>query len=415
MKEKIAIVGAGISGISAAYFLQKKYDVTLFERNSYFGGHSNTADINVRGKSIAVDTGFIVFNERTYKNLVPFFDLLGVESYASDMSFGAFIEEDNIEYSGASLKGLFAQPKNFIRLEFWKMLFSIVKFNRVAQHKTTEELADITLEDLLHNIGVSDSFKKWYLYPMVGAIWSTPVGDLADFPALTFTQFFKNHGLLTIFDQPQWYTVKGGSREYVKKALESIHKYQACPVTKITRGDNFVDVETKKGCERFDQVVFACPANCILPLLDQPTSDEKKILSAFGYSKNNVYLHCDAAFMPTRQSAWSSWNYFATPHGALGVTYWMNKLQNLDTDQNIFVTLNPQQSPKKDHVFKEVTYFHPILNQKAIKAQEEISNIQGKNRTWYCGSYQRYGFHEDGIWSTLRVVNALEVKAPWQT
>ena len=415
--KNIAIIGAGISGIAAAYLLKNKYNVTIFESNSYFGGHSNTIMMSINNKNIPVDTGFIVFNQLTYPNLINFFKELGVKTYKSEMSFGITIGEGEIEYSGSSFNKFFAQRKNFFNRSFWRMALDILRFNKHASTINLFNIMDVTLEEYVTNLNLSEEFKNWYLYPMAGAIWSTPLEKVGSFPAHSFLQFFRNHGLLKIIDQPQWYTVWGGSKEYVSLALKSekITKYKNCSVKSVKRLENNISISTQsEGDFVFDQIIFATPAYKTLEILDTPSSEEQDILKCFDYSDNIAYLHSDPSFMPERKNVWSSWNYFNSNQNGFGVTYWMNKLQSLPTKQNIFVTLNPLKIPSPSLTCQKIYYQHPQFDKKAINAQERISEIQGINNTWFCGSYQGYGFHEDGFLSALKVVNQLGVKASWQ-
>lgn len=411
----IAIIGSGISGSAAAYLLKDRYEVTLFEKNHYFGGHSNTIDMSLQGKDVPVDTGFIVFNHQTYPNVVFFFKHLGIDTIQSNMSFGVSIDNGLIEYCGSSLSQFFAQRKNIVNPRFIRMGLDILKFNNRAL-ETLNKSENQTIDDLINTLGLSQSFKEWYLYPMAGAIWSTSVRDIGSFPARTMVQFFHNHGLLTITNHPQWYTVKGGSRTYIEKALNfsEIKKVLNADVREVERDTSGVKITTHDGNSYdFDAVIFASPAHKTLEMIKSPTSDENSILGQFKYSPNTAYLHQDCSLMPENKRAWASWSYFNSS-SSMSLTYWMNQLQTLDTDEQVFVTLNPYDPPKKDLTHRVIHYEHPIFDQPAIDAQDSIPLLQGKMNTWYCGAYQGYGFHEDGLLSTLRVVNALGVKAPWQ-
>lgn len=296
------------------------------------------------------------------------------------------------------------------------MGLDILKFNKQSLSLCLESMGEVTLEDYITQRGLSDSFKKNYLYPMAGAIWSTPTEQIGKFPASPFLQFFKNHGLLTVTNHPQWYTVSGGSVEYVKRALESskIKKIKACPIHSVKRIKKGVLLKTLQDEQKFDIAILATPANISHKILDEKSPSEDKVLGSFGYTRNIVYLHSDRQFMPKNEKAWASWNYFTTQKNSVGVTYWMNLLQKLPTPHHLFVTLNPETPPAENLTYKKIIYYHPLFNQDAIDAQKEIPSLQGKGGVYFCGSYQRYGFHEDGIFSALNVVNDLGIQAPWQ-
>jgi len=414
--EKIAIIGSGISGIAASYFLHEKYDVTLFESNAYFGGHSHTVEIFLEGKTVPVDTGFIVFNKRTYPNLVEFFKQLDIDIAPSAMSFAVSAENGGFEYCGASLSKFFVQRKHLISPKFWKFGLEILKFNKYCMEQDLGCLSHLSLEEFLDNLGVSEDFKTYYLYAMAGAIWSTPLNQVLQYPAKTLLTFFKNHGLLTLLDQPQWYTVRNGSRVYVEKALQAsgVKKSLNCAVKSVVRQENQVIIKTEDSEATFNKVLFATPADITLRLLEMPTAQERDVLQNFRYTKNQAYLHTDHTLMPKRRNAWASWNSVLSEQNESSLSYWMNSLQPLETDTDVFVTLNPDKTPRDELCYQKLTYYHPLFDQKAINAQSRIQSLQGINNTWFCGSYQRYGFHEDGIWSALRVVNDLGVRAKWQ-
>lgn len=414
--KKIAIVGSGISGLTCSYLLKDKYEVSLFEASDYFGGHSNTVSIDIMGKNIPVDTGFIVFNHLTYPNLIEFFKELNVSTKRSDMSFGISIDNGTLEYCGSSINRFFAMRKNIFNVQFIKLAFEITRFNKHAAQVNVDSIHNLSLEEYIAKLGLSINFRNWYLYPMTGAIWSTPVDKVGLMPASTFITFFRNHGLLSVTNHPQWYTVDGGSSCYVAKALASdkIIKKINSPVINVWRQNDKIKIATSEQKLEFDHIIFASPAHKTHAILKDASQAEHDILSQFKYSKNIAYLHRDPSLMPKNKRAWASWNYFNSSHGGVGVTYWMNALQKLDTNENIFVTLNPALPPDKDLTYKIISYEHPIFDQQSVTAQSKINQIQGQNNTWFCGSYWRYGFHEDGIWSALRVVNSLGVKAKWQ-
>lgn len=414
---KYAIIGSGISGLSAAYALHNAgHDITLYEKNDYLGGHSRTIDLKIDNKSIPVDTGFIVFNYRNYPHLTALFDHLKAPVEKSDMSFGADIANGWLQYSS---KNIFKRFQNLLRPAYWKMLFDVIKFNRRAEDYL-EKSADITIRQCLDELGLGVWFRNYYLQAMGAAIWSCPISKIEEFPAKTFVRFFKNHGLLTINDHPQWYTVTGGSREYVKILSESFaDKIKlSCGVGKVVRNDKGVIVHAEDGSQDiFDEVVFGCHADQALKMIEKPTAQEKEILSAFTYQDNKVVVHSDLNFMPSDKSCWASWVYLSDNRhdksGNVSLSYWMNNLQNLDTDTSIIITLNPSQNPQSSLTYNTHHFDHPVFDRGAIDAQEKIGDIQGSDKFWFVGAYQRYGFHEDGILSTARVLEKMDIKTPW--
>ncbi len=416
---KIAIIGSGISGIGCAYFLNKKYDITLFEKNNYVGGHANTATIDYADQIISVDTGFIVYNFKTYDNLKPFFEELKVPIIKSQMSFGISIK-NGLEYSGQSLSGLFAQKKNLLSPKFLKMLFDIAKFNKAAiKIVEAEKFDDQTLENFINLLNLGEYFKKYYLLPMTAAIWSCPVGLMKNYPAKTFLRFFYNHGLLTVTQQPQWYTVEGGSKEYIKRATQNFAdkiKLNCGVKTVFQNSDSgFTVIDKNDQKYQFDKVIFACHGDESLQILQDANSDEKAILSKFKYSQNQAVLHCDFSQMPSNKKAWASWVYLsANQENQISLSYWMNNLQNISEQFPLFVTLNPITKIKDELTFGTYNYTHPIFDLEAILAQEKLPEIQGKRGVYFCGAHFRYGFHEDGLLSALNVANQLGVKASWQ-
>ena len=419
--QKIAIIGSGISGLASAYFLSDKFQVKLYEKNDYLGGHSNTVDVDYAGKKIAVDTGFIVFNHQTYPNLKAFFELLDVAYEKSQMSFSVKIDKGRIEYAGTNLASVFAQFKNVFNWRFLQMLVDILRFNKEAQNILEKEFdPSYKLENLLDDLRLKDYFRNYYLLPMSGAIWSCPLETMLAYPAQSFVRFFKNHGLLSVADQPQWYTVTGGSREYVKKIAAKIGANSISlndAVISVEREESRILVQSKKGEETFDHVLFACHGNQVLPILKNPTSQEKEILSNFSYQPNLAVLHCDTSIMPNHKKAWASWVYGKNgdqKNESIAITYWMNNLQNIDKNYPLFVTLNPNQEIASDKIFAKFNYEHPIFDEAAVSSQNKINEIQGLDRIYFCGAYQKYGFHEDGISSALSALKQLGVVAPWQ-
>lgn len=421
-KKSIAVIGSGISGLSSAYFLSDQYRVKLFEKNNYLGGHSNTVTVDYDGMNIAVDTGFIVFNHQTYPNLKNFFELMGVECNKSNMSFAVKIDGGKFEYAGTNLRSVFAQLKNALNPLFWLMLKDVIFFNKKAELILDKAFnPSYSLGQFLDELGMRSYFRKFYLLPMSGAIWSCPLETMMNYPAQSFVRFFKNHGLLSVSNQPQWYSVKGGSIEYVKKIANKLGNSISLDdeVLSVTRSDNGVLVKSKKGEECFDFVLFASHGDQILKILKNPSQKEKEIFSAFSYQRNLAVLHRDSSVMPNAKKAWASWVYSKNEKqdkksNEISVSYWMNNLQNIDKKFPLFVTLNPSENIAEDKIFRRFLYDHPIFNDQAIESQSRIEEIQGFDRIYFCGAYQKYGFHEDGISSAIAAINHLDVWAPWQ-
>ncbi len=416
---KIAVVGTGISGMSAAWLLSHAHDVTVFERLPRLGGHSNTVDVPAAAGPLPVDTGFIVYNEATYPNLTALFAHLGVETKLSEMSFAVSLDGGRLEYSGGvDLGGLFAQRRNLVRPRFWSMLGDLRRFYATAP-RHAGALGGVTLGEYLAREKYGAPFREDHLLPMAAAIWSAPVDAMLDYPAEAFIRFFENHGLLKLTNRPVWRTVAGGSRAYVERLMRRLEGRIRCgsPVRALHRDAEGVDVEDGDGrVERFDHVVVAAHADEALAMLKDPSPDESRLLGAFGYSRNLAILHRDPALMPTRRKVWASWNYIgaACSTERLSVSYWMNRLQGLPPGDDIFVTLNPGQPPRKDSIVKSEIYEHPVFNAAAIAAQRELWSLQGERRTWFCGAYFGAGFHEDGLQAGLAVAEALGgVRRPW--
>jgi predicted NAD/FAD-binding protein len=419
-RKTIAIIGSGISGLGAAYLLAPHYAITVYEKNAYAGGHSRTLEVATPDGTVAVDTGFIVFNYRNYPLLTGLFEHLNVPVAKSDMSFGASINGGWLEYGTQHLSNLFAQKRNLLRPEFWRMIVDILRFNRQARRYLASDPA-VTLGECLDALGMGAWFREYFLLAMGGAIWSTPLEHMLKFPAATFVRFFENHGLLTVNDQPQWYTVTGGSREYVKRLTAPFQQNirLGCGGAKIIREAESVTVmDTQGGSARYDAVVFACHADEALAMIDRPTDAERRILSAFTYQPNRAVLHSDTRFMPKRKGAWASWVYLCeSAHDAkpcVSLTYWMNRLQPLPTRHPILVTLNPGMEPDRALVHNDHQFTHPVFNEAAIRAQAEMATIQGKDRFWFAGAYQRYGFHEDGLGSAVAVARQMGIEPPWK-
>lgn len=415
---KIAIIGSGISGLGIAYLLNKGHDITVYEKNAYIGGHSRTVDIKIDEKVIPVDTGFIVFNYRNYPNLTGLFDHLKVPVTKSDMSFGVSIDNGWLEYGTRKPLDIFAQKYNLLRPKFWRMLADILKFNKNAKQYLESNL---TLGECLKELKLGNWFRDYYLLAMGGAIWSTPVSGMLNFPVTTFIRFFENHGLLTVNDQPQWYTVKGGSKEYVRILTASFKdKIKLnCGVSKVTRKKGHIEVIDNNGeKEKYEQVVFACHSDQIIEILDNPTEQEKDIIGNIKYQPNEMVLHSDISFMQKRKNSWCSWVYLSENKNddskSVSLSYWMNNLQPLDTEKPIIVTLNPGRQPNPKLVYDRYTFHHPVFDEKAVSAQCKLDEIQGKDRIWFAGAWQRYGFHEDGLLSAVNIAEKMGVKIPWK-
>ena len=407
---KIAVIGSGISGLSAAYYLSKKFKVDLFEQEDYFGGHSCTYDIKKEEKTIPVDLGFIVFNELTYPNLLNFFKELEVPFEKSDMSFSVSIQGSNIEYGGRGLKALFANKSNIFNYNFLKMIAEIISFYKKAPSLIRNNLDGETLGSYLDKSNFSKYLVEYHIIPMVAAIWSMPFSKARDMPLKLFLNFFINHGLFKLKNRPQWYTVTGRSRTYVKKVLEKISGeiFKNYKVNSINRNENNVRIKIEDDYLDYDHVVLASHADQSLKMLDKPTEEEQRILSKFKYIPNTAILHTDKRLMPKRKLAWSSWNSISNGNQTC-VTYWLNNLQNLKCDQNFFLTLNPISEINKKNIVKNINFTHPYFNTETLKYQKSLHLLQGKKRTWYCGSYFSYGFHEDGIKSAINLIENFKI------
>ena len=410
---KIAVIGSGISGLSAAYYLSKKFKVDLYEKEDHFGGHSYTYDIKDNQKILPVDLGFIVFNELTYPNLINFFQELKVPYEKSNMSFAVSVKDTNVEYAGKNLSSIFSNKKNIFNIHFLKMIREIISFYKTAPQLLNNDIQNTSLGDYLDQSKISEYFKNYHIIPMVAAIWSMPFSKAKDMPLKLFLNFFINHGLFKLKDRPQWFTVAGRSKSYVSKILPEIsgEYYKNYKVKKITRSENNVRINIGANDDfvDYDGVVLACHANESLALLAEPSEQEKNILSEFQYVTNNAFLHTDEQLMPKNKLAWSSWNSISKQDLTnTCVTYWLNLLQNLNADKNYFLTLNPIQSIEPEKVIKKVIFTHPYFNLKNTNLQKDLKLLQGKNRTWFCGSYFGYGFHEDGLKSALEVVKLFD-------
>ncbi len=404
---KIAVIGSGISGLSAAYYLSKKYKVDLFEQDDHFGGHSYTYEIKKNNKIISVDLGFIVFNELTYPNLLNFFKELDVPYEKSDMSFAVCVQNTKIEYGGKGIKALFANKLNIFNLKFIKMIKEIISFYKKAPSFLNNNIENETLGSFLNKTNSSKYFINFHIIPMVAAIWSMPFSKAKDMPLKLFLNFFINHGLFKLKNRPQWYTVSNRSKIYVEKILKKIsgEYFKNYKVNKISRNEDNVRITIGNEFLDYDHVVLASHADQSLKMISNTTSEEKRILGEFKYVANVAVLHTDNNLMPKNKLAWSSWNSISKENlSETCVTYWLNNLQNLKCDDNYFLTLNPIQKIETNKIITKVNFTHPYFNTQTAKLQKELFSLQGKKRTWFCGSYFGYGFHEDGLKSSIEMM-----------
>ena len=417
---KIAIIGSGISGLSSALLLSQKHNITLFESNNRFGGHANTVEIMHKENVIPVDTGFIVYNKLNYPYLVSFFDFLKVETIDSDMSFAVSARDGQLEYSG-SMKGIFAQKKNFFNLKFYRMLkdiiiFFIFGYKYAFQFKESESLGEY-----VKRCNFSKEFINDHLIPMSSAIWSCPEKEILNFPAKTLLTFFKNHQLINFIFRPKWRTVKGGSKQYVNKVIEKLSsdaKNRLILNSKIKSvycKNDKIEINVEESTEIFDKVIMATHPDQTIKLIKNLDEQSTDILRKFKYQKNIVYLHSDSRLMPKNKKTWSSWNYISSKsEEKSSLTYWMNLLQKINNSLNVFVSLNPYKTPIKSLTYKKIIYEHPIFNTQTNEAQKKMTEIQGRNNIFYAGAWLRYGFHEDGIMSAVNISSLLNIKIPWK-
>ena len=417
---KIAVIGSGISGLSAAWLLSQRHDVTLIEAENSVGGHSNTVDCMTSEGPVAVDTGFIVYNSATYPNLTALFDYLNVTTAPSKMGFGVSLRAGAYEYSGAGVSHLLGSIGNLANPRHWRMVFDLVRFFRNAARQGKEMGEDMPLGRFLSEHGYSLDFMNLHLLPVAGAIWSSDPRQMLDYPARCFLRFFENHGLLNFYERPQWRTVTGGSREYVQRLVgdSRMRIMTNCPVRSIERSPLGVTIHGADVYnESFDHVVMATHADQALAMLANPAPEEVHCLSTFRYAKNRAVLHMDESLMPRRKRLWSSWNYVSdgdAKEGSSTVTYWMNALQPLTTKTNLFVTLNPQREPLQGLIAEEFSYEHPVFTSETGKVQRQLWSLQGQHRTWFCGAHFGAGFHEDGLQSGLAVAEQLGgALRPW--
>lgn len=418
--KRIAVVGAGISGLATAWLLSRRYEVTLFEAASYAGGHTNTVDVTVDGTSFPVDTGFLVFNDRTYPNLCRLFETLGVSSVESDMSFSVRIDEEQLEWAGSTLATVFAQKRNLVKPGFWRMLTDILRFNGEATAAVQSGRSlEGSIGEYLDRGGYGRQFRDWYLLPMSAAIWSCPTAAMLDYPAQTFLRFCHNHGLLRVAGRPKWRTVAGGGREYVRRMLQDLSDVRLdASVQGVIRTPDGVALRTRTGVERFDEAVLATHGDRSLAMLEDADPAERDILGAVRYQDNVALLHTDESLLPRAREAWSAWNYLSGPAAASGrpvsVSYLINKLQPLPCERPVIVTLNPVREPRREHLVRAFRYEHPVFDGPALQAQTRLGHIQGRRGVWFCGAWTGYGFHEDGLKSAIAVANGMGVRAPWQ-
>jgi predicted NAD/FAD-binding protein len=416
---KIAVIGAGVAGITASYLLQHRHDVTLYEKNDYIGGHTHTIIIEDGPDAGApIDTGFIVLNDRTYPLLTALFSQLKVSITETDMSFSYYCRESSLQYASRNFNTIFAQRLNLIRPSFWRMLLGILQLNSKTRQKLYQgRLADVTLGEYLKRERFSQRLIEDYLVPMAAAIWSTPDVKMMDFPAESFFRFFDNHGLLNVTDQPQWYFVSGGSHTYVRAFLDRFngHVLANHRVTKVRRTDSGPVVTLHDGREeQFDCVILATHANEAYTMLADPTQEEILLLSPWKYTNNYTVLHTDISLLPPNRRAWASWNYLREREVKAGspvmITYHMNRLQNLKTERDYCVTLNPVRPIPREHIIREMKYTHPMYTFDALETQKNLPNLNGQKNTYFCGSYFGYGFHEDAVRSAVQVTKKFGIE-----
>ncbi len=415
---RVAIIGSGIAGLGCAWLLrQQGCEVSLFEANDYLGGHTHTVDVLLDGVNAPVDTGFLVYNDRTYPKLIALFNELGITAAPSTMSFSVRNDSAGIEWAGTDIGSLFAQPGNALRPKFWRMLSDLLRFNRetTAMH-LGDRPYDVTVGEFLEAGDYSTPFREWYLMPIAAAIWSVPEREVLDFPLPTFIRFCHSHGLLQISGRPQWRTVVGGARTYVHRIAAGLSDVRlSTPVRRVRRRRDSVDVSTDAvHGERFDQVVLACHSEQALALLADASGEERHLLQSIRYQANRVLLHTDTRLMPKRRRAWAAWNYLApTDIGAgkpVAVSYWLNRLQPLPFQTPLMVTLNPPFEPRSETQIAEFEYSHPMVKGVAKTAQQRLAHLQGEQRTWYAGAWMGHGFHEDGLASAHIVAEGIAMR-----
>ena len=415
---RIAIVGTGISGLGAAYLLHKDHDITVYEKAARVGGHSRTVTVDYDGTTIPVDTGFIVFNPKNYPHLTGLFRHLNVPTHKSDMTFAATIRDGWLEWGARDANAVFGQRRNMFRPHFALLVRDVMRFNAHAE-AVVEKHPHLTLDGLISWLGLGEWFRRYYLLPMSGAIWSCPPSEMLSFPARTLVQFFANHHLLSVTGQPQWYTVTGGSQEYVSRLIRPFTDRirLSCGAAQITREDGKVQIrDMQGGVETYDQLILATHGNEALALLADADGRERSQLSAFRYQRNHAVLHRDIGVMPRRKRCWASWVYASDGNWRdpkLSVSYWMNLLQGIDYAKPLFVSLNPKREIPESLIFDRHEFDHPVFDHAAIAAQDGVQAMQGSRQTWFCGAHLGHGFHEDGLLSAVRVAQALGAQVPW--
>ena len=423
MRQRVAVIGSGIAGLSAAHYLNQHVDLSLFEAGSYFGGHTHTVEVTLPSAqgtlTHGVDTGFLVYNQRTYPGLISLFESLNIRTAASDMSFSVQAHWDDtgkaLEWNGANLNSVFAQRSNLLRPRFWGLLRDIMRFNQLATDLAQSGQADALtqpLQQFLDEHRFGSAFRQGYLLPMLGCIWSCPTTQMLQFPVATMVRFCDNHGLLQVNNRPPWFTVAGGAKHYVQAITDRISdKRLNTPVLGIARDEQGVKIRTAQGVERFDQVVLATHADQSLALLERPSSDEQALLGAIRFQANRAVLHTDTRVMPQRRLAWAAWNYQRTQDDSesarVCLHYWLNRLQPLPFKQDVIVSLNPASSIDPATILGSYDYDHPVFDLPAIAAQNQLPRLQGQQRTWYAGAWMRYGFHEDGYQAGLAAAKSL--------
>ncbi len=415
---KIAIIGSGISGLTCGYYLHQDHDITIFEANDYIGGHTATVDVNINNKDFAVDTGFIVYNDRTYPSFIKMMNEIGVTGTATQMSFSVSNQSNGLEYNGHTLSTLFAQKRNLLNPKFYLFIYEILRFNKLAKASANQpSLENLTLGEFLRKHHFSDYFCENYILPMGAAIWSSTLADMRGFPLSFFLNFFLNHGLLDIADRPQWYVIDGGSKAYIEPLTQGFKEKIRlnCPVSGVERRPDGVFIDSPKGVEHFDAVVFACHSDQALRILKDVSSKESDVLSKMAYQANEVTLHTDDKLLPKSRAAWASWNYLLSgKQGEMealpALTYNMNILQHIECEETFCVSLNSNHKIDPAKILKTFTYHHPVFTKESHRAQKEKTDIDGTHSTWYCGAYWYNGFHEDGVRSALDVVESIQVQ-----